>query len=78
MRAHRIAQLVATALLLIGPATQLVAQDRGGVRSETEERLRNKGGSDPFWNLIGLFGLIGLAGLHRGHDEDSYHPANFE
>lgn len=77
MRKHRGAAAVVL-LLLLAPASSVAAQDRGGVRSETEERLRNKVDSSYLWNLIGLLGLVGLAGLHRGHDEDSYHPASFE
>ncbi|MCL6730674.1 WGxxGxxG family protein [Sphingomonas hankyongi] len=78
MRKHRGAQAAVVLLLLLAPASSVAAQDRGGVRSETEERLRNKVDSSYLWNLIGLLGLVGLAGLHRGHDEDSYHPASFE
>ena len=71
-----VALFVAT--LAIGPAS---AQDneRGGVRTETQERVRGGGITyDLIWNLVGLLGLIGLLGLHTQHDEDSYHPAPIE
>jgi hypothetical protein len=66
------------ATLAIGPAS---AQDneRGGVRTETQDRLRGGGISyDLIWNLVGLIGLLGLLGLHKTHEEDSYHPAGIE
>ena len=77
MRAHRKA-LIIFASLLIAPLSQAASQDRGGVPTETQERLR--GGIDYhfLWNALGLLGLVGLFGLHKGHDEDSYHPAAFE
>jgi hypothetical protein len=65
-------------LLFLAPGASVSAQDRGGIRSETEERKRNQLAPGFLWNVIGLLGLAGLAGLHKGHDEDSYHPAPFE
>ena len=69
------------ATLAIGPASAQSSQDneRGGVRTETQDRLA--GGKityDLIFNLVGLFGLLGLLGLHTQHDEDSYHPAPIE
>jgi hypothetical protein len=53
--------------------------DRGGVRTETQERVANgQGGMDAIWNFVGLFGLLGLLGLRQEHAEDSYHPAALE
>ena len=67
------------ATLAVGPASAQDDNERGGVRTETQERER--GGAityDLIWNLVGLIGLIGLLGLHNEHDEDSYHPAPIE
>ena len=62
----------------IGPASAQEAQ-RGGIRTETEDRLLNRNAShDNLWNFLGLLGLIGVLGLRKEHDEDSYHPASFE
>ena len=82
MRTHRRAAAIIFVTLLLAPLSQAVPQDednaRGGVPTETQQRL--KGGFDYnfLWNALGLLGLVGLLGLHRGHDEDSYHPASFE
>lgn len=62
--------------MAIGPVS--AQNERGGVRTETEERLNSKAGNDVIWNLIGLFGLIGLIGLLPQHEEDSYHPSSFD
>ena len=62
---------------VVGPVT--AQDDRGGRRTETEERLANAGSStDLLWNLVGLLGLIGLIGLLPQHEEDSYHPSSFD
>jgi hypothetical protein len=63
--------------VLAGPAISQGAQ-RGGVRTETQERLSNQGDLDLIWNLIGLVGVLGLLGLRREHPDDSYHPASIE
>ena len=63
----RIALLVAAALA----STSAVAQDRGEVQTETQER-QHGGDSDLIWNLIGCLGLIGLSGLWRSSDNDGY------
>jgi hypothetical protein len=78
MRAHRRAAAILFATLLLVPASQAVSQDRGSIRTETQERLRSGTDYNTIWNLIGLVGLLGLLGLRKGHDEDSYHPASFE
>jgi hypothetical protein len=62
---------------LAGPAASQGAQ-RGGVHTETQDRLANQGDMELIWNLIGLVGLLGLLGLRRGHPDDSYHPASIE
>ena len=62
----------------VGPA---VAQNdqRGGLPTETEDRLASGSGQgDLIWNLVGLLGLIGLIGLLPQHEEDSYHPSQFD
>ena len=76
MRAHRKAYAILFAALLIAPATGLPAQrERGGVRTETQERERASNDTGWLWNIVGLVGLFGLLGLRKGHDEDSYHPS---
>ena len=61
----------------VGPAS---AQDtdRGGIRTETQDRLAGQSTNDILWNSIGLLGLLGLLGFRRRHSEDSYHPASLE
>jgi hypothetical protein len=76
MRTRIVLSLI-TAAALVGPAAAQPAQ-RGGVRSETESRLVEGGDPNLVWNIIGLFGLLGLAGFLRGHPDDSYHPASME
>ena len=76
MRTHRRAVALVLATLLIVPASRLSAQEeRGGVRTETQER--EKAGNDTawLWNVLGAFGLFGVLGFRKGHDEDSYHPS---
>jgi hypothetical protein len=71
--------MILALLLMTMPIGPVSAQsDRGGVRTETEERLNTRQGNDVIWNLIGLFGLIGLIGLLPQHEEDSYHPSSFD
>ena len=61
----------------IGPAS--AQGQRGGLRTETEERLgSDQSSNDVIWNLVGLLGLIGLIGLLPQHEEDSYHPSSFD
>ena len=70
------------ALLLVtaaaGPAAAQDTQQRGGIRTETMNRLADQSGMDIIWNAIGLLGLLGLLGLERRHSEDSYHPTPLE
>ena len=68
------------ALLLVtaaaAPATAQDTQERGGIRTETMNRLAGQnGGYDIIWNTIGLLGLLGLLGFEKKHNEDSYHPS---
>jgi hypothetical protein len=71
--------MVIGAILLLGPASTLAAQQqRGGVPTETQERQRLKFDPAILWNGLGLLGLLGLLGFRKGHDEDSYHPSGFE
>lgn len=77
MRTHRKAAILFASLLLVSPAATL-AQERGGVPTETQDRMNQRFDSGLLWNILGLFGLLGLLGLRRGHAEDGYHPAAFE
>ena len=76
MRTRMLAALVILTAA-VGPAS---AQDtdRGGVRTETQDRLAGQNTDDILWNAIGLLGLLGLLGFRRRHSEDSYHPASLE
>jgi len=72
-----LALLLATAQ--IGPAAAQRSENaRGGIPTETQDRLAGGIDYDLFWNLVGLFGLFGLLRLKRHHSEDSYHPAPIE
>ncbi|MFL6733953.1 MAG: WGxxGxxG family protein [Sphingomicrobium sp.] len=61
----------------LGPASAQNVE-RGGVRTETMERLSGQGDRDLIWNLVGLLGLLGLLALRQEHPDDSYHPAPLE
>ena len=82
MRTHRKAAPFIFVALLFAPLSQAVPQDRdndrGGIRTETQERMRGGFDYNLLWNAFGLLGVLGLLGLRRGHEEDSYHPASFE
>jgi hypothetical protein len=61
------------ALAWAGPPATAQTNDKGGVPTETQERLAEGSGNQGFdWNWIGLIGLFGLAGLHQRPD---YHDA---
>lgn len=79
MRTHRRAVALVLAMLLITPASRLPAQqERGGVRTETQERQAAGRDAGWLWNVLGLFGLFGVLGMRKGHEEDSYHPSSIE
>jgi len=79
MRTHRkMVALVFGTILLAPPSAAPAQQERGGVRTETQERAAARSDSGWLWNLIGLVGLLGVLGMRKGHDEDSYHPAPLE
>jgi len=61
----------------IGPAAAQTGQ-RGGLRTETMERMSSQGDPNLIWNLIGLIGLLGLLGFRKEHPDDSYHPSSIE
>jgi hypothetical protein len=72
-----LALLLAT--VAIGPAAAQRSDNvRGGIPTETQNRLSSDAGYDLIWNLIGLLGLLGLLGFKRQHSEDSYHPSLME
>lgn len=77
MRTHRKAAILLASFLLVAPAAT-PAQDRGGIPTETQERMKQRFDSGLLWNILGMFGLLGLLGLRRRHAEDGYHPAAFE
>ena len=53
-------------------STPAIAQDRGGVPTETQEREQSGGDNNILCNIIGLVGLLGLRGLWRESDNDGY------
>jgi hypothetical protein len=61
----------------IGPAAAQTGQ-RGGLRTETMDRMSSQGDPNLIWNLIGLIGLLGLLGFRKEHPDDSYHPSSIE
>jgi len=56
------------ATMAIGPAA---AQPRGGVPTDTQERL-SQHNYNPIWDLVGCIGLLGLFGFYRPSDNDGY------
>ena len=78
MRTRMIVALI-LATAVIGPAAaQPSDNERGGVRTETMSRLAGGDTDDLMWNILGLFGLLGVAGIRGEHADDSYHPAPLE
>jgi hypothetical protein len=67
---------VTAATATVGPASAQDAQ-RGGIRTETQDRMAAEG-TDILWNALGLVGLLGLLGLRGDHADDSYHPSSVE
>ena len=59
-------------------STQVTNDEVGGVRTETQERMRAGDQTTDALNWLGVLGLLGLLGLRKGHDEDSYHPSDID
>ena len=59
------------ATMAIGPAAAQPADTRGGVATETEDRLAQNN-YNPIWDLVGCIGLLGLFGFYRPYDNDGY------
>ncbi|HEX6661323.1 MAG TPA: WGxxGxxG family protein [Sphingomicrobium sp.] len=77
MRKRMVLSLI-LATVVIGPAAAAQEAQRGGIRTETMNRLATQNDFDVIWNAIGLLGLLGLLGLKKEHSDDSYHPSSIE
>ena len=79
MRTHRKIAALGALFLLLAPFGNAIAQnERGGVRTETQEREAANNDTGWLWNILGLVGLLGVLGRRKGHDEDSYHPSSID
>ena len=79
MRLRLLLAVFAGAVAFSQPAgSQVSNQDAGGIRTETQERIRAGSQTTAALNWLGLLGLIGLWGLRKGHEEDSYHPSDID
>ena len=66
-----VALILATAA--VGPAAaQPTDNARGGVATETQDRMAGSLDKSLIWNLLGLLGLVGLTGVWRASDNDGY------
>jgi hypothetical protein len=71
MRIRWTAAFLVAAALASTSAPAQSSNDRGGIRTETQER-EAAGKSDLIWNLIGCLGLLGFVGFWRSSDNDGY------
>ena len=72
MRKRMIVALI-LATTAIGPvAAQPSDNARGGIPTETQDRMGGSSNNNLMWNLLGLLGLVGLTGLWRPSDNDGY------
>ena len=79
MRLRIVFAALAGAVAFSQPGAAVVRnEEAGGVPTLTQERLRAGDQTTAALNWLGVLGLIGLWGLHRGHDEDSYHPSDID
>jgi len=75
---YMLAVFAGTIVFSVPVNAQVSNDDIGGVRTETQDRMRAGDQTDAALNWLGLIGLLGLWGLKKGHDEDSYHPSDIE
>ena len=70
---HRMIAALILATVAIGPASAQPSDNaRGGVSTETQDRMGGSLDNSLVWNLLGLLGLVGLTGMWRPTDNDGY------
>lgn len=63
---------IAACVIAFMAGAPAVAQQAGGVPTETQERASSHNDNNVIWNIVGLLGLLGLRGLWRESDNDGY------
>jgi hypothetical protein len=72
MRISVIVALILATVAIDPAAAQPSDNARGGVSTETQDRMSRSMDDRLLWNLLGLLGLVGLTGLWRPSDNDGY------